>query len=317
MGKSRSGPDGGAGLRRVKIGEIVITPFVSSRFRLDGGSMFGVIPKALWQKKAKPDALNRISLNCNSLLVETGGTRALIEPGMGSKYDRKLKEIYCLARCDVLSGLAVLGIEPGEIDVVVPTHLHLDHAGGCTACAGPGRAVPSFPNARVVVQRAEWEAATSPHPLSVGSYQPADFMPLLESGTLELVDGEVEAAEGVRVELTGGHTPGHQVVRIRSGGSEALFVGDIVPTTAHLKLNWLMAWDLEPRVVYEARARLLEDCARRGVMVFSAHDPEIAACRLREGRPGSFAIEEDSVVEAVFDAGAPVSGIEDDRPGVV
>jgi len=317
MGTSRLGQDGGTGPRRIKIGEIVITPFVSSRFRLDGGSMFGVVPKAIWRKLAPPDALNRITLNCNSLLVEAGGTRVLIEPGMGSKYDRKLKEIYGLAGCDVLSGLAALGIEPGEIDTVVPTHLHLDHAGGCTAWADPGKAVPSFPNARVVVQRAEWEAATSPHPLSAASYQPGDFTPLLEGGALELVDGVVEVAEGLRVELTGGHTPGHQVVRIRSGGSEALFVGDIVPTTAHLKLNWLMAWDLEPLVVYEARATLLEDCARRGVMVFSAHDPEIAACRLREERPGSFAIEEGSVVEAVFHADPLETGVEDKRPGVV
>jgi glyoxylase-like metal-dependent hydrolase (beta-lactamase superfamily II) len=217
---------------------------------------------------------------------------------MGSKYDPKQSEIYDLAHFDAVSGLAAIGVEPEGIDLVVLTHLHLDHAGGCTALNASGSAVPAFPNARVIVQRAELEAARAPHPLSKGSYQPADFVPLLEEGVLEVVEGDRDVAPGLRLEFTGGHSPGHQVLRMRSGGSEAIFTGDIVPTIAHLKLNWLMAWDIEPRVVYEEKARLLDDCARREVLVFTAHDPEVLACRVVEVKPESYAVGDGSVVRA-------------------
>ncbi len=282
----------------MEVGELRITPFVSSRFRLDGGSMFGVVPRVLWEKKAPADPYNRILLHANSLLVEDGAMRVLVEPGMGTKYDPKQREIYDLDEGDAVSGLRVLGLEPEDIDIVVTTHLHIDHVGGCTALDDSGEAVPAFPNARVIIQRNEWEAARAPHALSVGSYNPADFMPLRECGLLDIVDGDREVTPGLRVEFTGGHTLGHQVLWIRSGDSEALFIGDIVPTTAHLKLNWLMAWDIEPCVVYEEKARLLADCARRGILLLTAHDPEILACRVLEVQPGSYAVDEESAVRA-------------------
>lgn len=282
------------------IGGLRVTPFVSSRFRLDGGSMFGVVPRALWAGKAPPDEQNRILLNSNSLLVETSGAMVLVEPGMGSRYEPRQKEIYDLDEMDAVSGLARLGITPERIDIVVPTHLHLDHAGGSTTAAGSKEAFPTFPNARFFIQRAEWEAAAEPHPLEKGSYRSGDYLPIAQAGKLELVEGDVDVAPGLRVELTGGHTRGHQVVRMISGDWEAVFLGDIVPTTAHLRLTWLMAWDLEPTVTYEAKARLLADCARRGVLIFWAHDPKIAACRLREGKPGSYEVDEESAIEVVL-----------------
>jgi glyoxylase-like metal-dependent hydrolase (beta-lactamase superfamily II) len=290
--------DRGPAPETMEFGELRLTPFVSSRFRLDGGSMFGVVPRVLWEKKAPPDTYNRILLHSNSLLVEDGARRVLVEPGMGAKYDRKQREIYDLADGDAASGLRALGLEAGDIDIVVPTHLHLDHAGGCTALDASGRAFPVFPNARVVVQREEWEAARAPHALSAGSYSAADFLPLMDCGLLDIVEGGCEVAPGLRLELTGGHTPGHQVLWINSGGAEALFVGDIVPTFAHLKLNWLMAWDIEPMVVYRQKARLLEDCARRSILLFTAHDPETLACRVREVKPGTYAADEESAVRA-------------------
>jgi glyoxylase-like metal-dependent hydrolase (beta-lactamase superfamily II) len=275
----------------IKIGNVTVTPFVSSRFRLDGGSMFGVVPRTLWARIARPDEANRISLNSNSLLVETDGALVLVEPGMGSKLDQKRREIYGLDDGEVVSALEEMGIGPGDIDIVVPTHLHLDHAGGCTRLDEGGRAAPAFEKARVMVQRLEWEAATSPHPLSAGSYRTEDFEPLAEPGLLELVDGDSEIAPGLTVELTGGHTPGHQVLRIASSGQEALFTGDLVPTTAHLKLNWLMAWDMEPLAVYEWKSALLEECADRGALLFTAHDPVLAGCRIRRAGKGAFAVE--------------------------
>lgn len=282
----------------LELGNLEVTPVVTSRFRLDGGSMFGVVPKVLWERKAPADERNRIDLSVNSLVVRTPGRVVLIEPGMGEKYDEKQKGIYALEDIGMAGCLRRAGIEPGDIDLVIPTHLHLDHAGGCTA-GGPAGASPAFPNARFVVQESEWQAAVEPGPLEKGSYNASDYLPLMEEGRVRLVNGDVEVAPGIEVELTGGHTRGHQVVRLRDGGREALFLGDIVPTTAHLKLNWLMAWDLEPRVVYEEKARLLDDAARRGVTCFFPHDPRIAGCRLEPGSMGSYEIIEGSVIEPV------------------
>jgi glyoxylase-like metal-dependent hydrolase (beta-lactamase superfamily II) len=288
--------DGQSG-KAIEIGEVRVFTFVSSRFRLDGGSMFGVVPRTLWEKKAPPDDYNRILLNVNSLLIETSKKKVLVEPGMGSKYGARQKDIYDLTDFDVVDGLSGLGVAPEEIDLVIPTHLHLDHAGGLTL-GSPGDYRPTFPRAKVLVQKSEWEAATQPHPLSKGSYLPGDFAPLEESGNLELIEGDTLVADGIALELTGGHTAGHQVVRISSGGSEAVYMGDIVPTVAHLKPHWLMAWDLFPERVYEVKSRLLSECALEGALVLWAHDPHLAACRVKSSGGGSFEVEEGSEVEA-------------------
>jgi glyoxylase-like metal-dependent hydrolase (beta-lactamase superfamily II) len=281
----------------LSIGDIEVTPFISSRFRLDGGSMFGVVPRALWERKAPPDELNRIALNTNSLLVRTQDICILVEPGMGLKYDSRQYDIYDLADMSAVAQVSRLGLSPEDVDLVILTHLHHDHAGGATAAVEPRGVIPAFPNALVVVQRAELEEARRLHPLVKGSYRLEDHQVLHDNDKLMVVDGDTEIAPGVTVELTGGHSPGHQVVRMKSGEAEGLFPGDIVPTTAHLKLNWLMAWDIEPKTVYEQKARLLADCARRGVLIFLAHDPLVAACRVREAEEGLYILEEDSVVE--------------------
>lgn len=291
-------PGGITGGRKIDIGDIKVTPFVSSRFRLDGGSMFGVIPRVLWERKATPDSMNRIDLNSNSLLIETGGLKVLLEPGMGSKYDAKQSELYALGDGDVIKELARLGVKPEDIDLVLATHLHLDHAGGTTASDGSHGARPSFPNAKLVVQLEELKAALEPHALSKGSYRQDDFVPLVDNGALMTVEGDVEVAPGVFVEMTGGHTPGHQIVRIDSGGQEAVYPGDLVPTCAHLRLNWLMAWDLDPRAVYAHKGRLLADCAEREALLFWSHDPCVAGCRIKTSQAGYYEIDEESVLEA-------------------
>ena len=282
--------------KAIVIGDVRIFPFVSTRYRLDGGSMFGVVPKPLWEKKAPPDSRNRILLNVNSLIVETGASRMLVEPGMGSKYSAKQREIYDLADFDVETALAGLGIAPEDIDVVIPTHLHFDHAGGLTK-GEPGDWRPVFPNARVIVQKSEWNAAVDPRPIERGSYFASDLVPIAEDGRLELIEGETQVAPGVSLELTGGHTRGHQMVRISSGGSEVLYPGDLIPTLAHLKLRW-MAWDLNPEQVYEKKTRLLEECASSGALVIWTHDPHVSACRVSVSGGGTFEVEEGSVVEA-------------------
>ncbi len=283
----------------IRVGQISVTPVVTSRFRLDGGSMFGVVPKVLWEKKTPADDLNRIALSVNSLVVVAGDKTIFVEPGMGSKYDERQRDIYGLADEDAVSGLARAGLSPDDIDIVIPTHLHLDHAGGSTSVGPEGVAFDAFPNAWYVVQESEWEAAMDPGPLERGSYNPADYLPLADTHRLSLASGTAEVASGVRVELTGGHTRGHQVVRMRSEGEEAVFLGDIVPTTAHLKLNWLMSWDLQPELTCAQKERLLDDAVSRGVTCFFPHDPRIAGCRLRDGGKGDYEIIEDSIIEPI------------------
>lgn len=282
----------------LRIGELEVVAVVTSRFRLDGGSMFGVIPRVLWEKKAPADSLNRIELAVNSLVIRSGDKVVLVEPGMGSKYDERQRRIYDLAEPDMEGALARAGIRAADVDIVIPTHLHLDHAGASTS-GRPEAAEPAFPNAWYEVQEAEWLAAIEPGPLERGSYNLSDYMPIADAGRMDLVCGTTEIAAGVRVELTGGHTRGHQVVRLRSEGEEALYLGDLVPTTAHLKLNWLMAWDLEPQLSYVQKERFLNDAATRGVTCFFAHDPRVAGCKVRAAGRGDFEVIEDSVVEPV------------------
>lgn len=279
-----------------QIGEMRATAVVTSRFRLDGGSMFGVVPKALWEKKAPADEANRIELAVNTLVVGTAGKIILVEPGMGAKYDEKMRAIYALEECDMDLALARAGTTRDEVGIVVPTHLHFDHAGGSTLATGDS-AAPSFPGTWFIVQEAEWNAATEPGPLERGSYNPSDFIPIADAGKMDLVCGTAEIAAGVRLELTGGHTRGHQVVRMRSAGDEALYLGDLVPTAAHLKLNWLAAWDLDPVLAYAQKERLLDDAARRGVTCFFAHDPRVAGARVRRAGGETFEIIEESVIE--------------------
>lgn len=283
----------------IRLGGLLIVPVVTSRFRLDGGSMFGTVPRVLWERKAPADESNRILLNVNSLLVEAGRQIIFVEAGIGSKLDGKQREVYALSDRDAAGGLREAGISPEDVDIVILTHLHFDHAGGSTGLNDSGDPVPVFPRARFIVQEEELRAARKPHPLSAGSYEPRDFEPLLESEQIETVDGDKEVAPGVFVERTGGHTRGHQVVRFLSGGEEALYLGDLVPTTAHLRLNWLMSWDLEPEVVYEERVRILADAEKRQVTVFFCHDPEVAASRISRHSPSSYDLVESTIIKAV------------------
>ena len=250
--------------------------------RLDGGAMFGVVPKPLWERRIPADERNRIQLGMRCLLVEHHSGLILIDSGAGNKETDRFLDIYGIenrgaaGRTALEDGLAQLGVRPDDVSLVINTHLHFDHAGGNTWRDASGAVRPSFPRARYVVQRGEHHYATHANERTAASYFPANYEPLREAGMLELVDGEREIVDGVRVVPTPGHTPHHQGVLVESAGERLFYLGDLVPTTAHLPLPWIMGYDVEPLVTLETKRTILARAnAERWLLVFE-HDATTA-----------------------------------------
>jgi glyoxylase-like metal-dependent hydrolase (beta-lactamase superfamily II) len=261
-------------------------------FALDGGAMFGVVPRVIWEKTDPPDERNRITLGLNVALVESGGRRVLVDTGLGDRWDDKAIRMYRIDRSrTLLEGLHARGMAPEDIDVVVNTHLHFDHAGGNTRRDGD-RLVPTFPRARYVVQRGEWEDATHPHERSRASYRADDFVPVAEAGQLDLVDGDVEVAPGVRAVPVGGHTTHHQMVVVEGGGSTLVVPTDLLPTTSHVPLAFVMGYDLFPVATVEAKRRLLAAAADGKWSILFYHDARTPIGGVRH-RGDAFALEAD------------------------
>jgi glyoxylase-like metal-dependent hydrolase (beta-lactamase superfamily II) len=259
-------------------------------FALDGGAMFGVVPKPLWQKVAPADARNRIRMAMRPLLLR-GRETWLIDAGVGDKMDAKAADIYGFDRERHLDhGLRDAGLQPGDIDIVIATHLHFDHAGGFTIRGADGRVRPRFPRAKHIVRRQEWEDALAPHERNRASYFEENYIPLRDAGLLTLVDDDAEIVPGVRLRRTGGHTRGHQMVVLESGGRTAVFVADLIPTTAHVPLPWIMGYDLYPMETLECKRAFLQEAIDGEYLLLFEHDPEIAAGYLRE-RNGRIAVE--------------------------
>jgi glyoxylase-like metal-dependent hydrolase (beta-lactamase superfamily II) len=251
-------------------------------FRLDGGAMFGVVPKALWAQQAPPDDRNRILMAMRPLVVR-GARTMLIDAGLGDKDDAKFHEIYGVDRSRNLDhALAEAGLSPDDIDIVLASHLHFDHAGGFTVRDASGRVRPKFRKAQYVVRRGEWEDATHPHERNRASYIADNFVPLAEAGVLQLVDDDQTIMPGVRVRRTGGHCMHHQMVLIESGGKTAAFVADLIPTTAHLSAPWIMGYDLYPMDTLAAKKAFLAEAVEKNMLVFFEHDPAVAAGYIRE-----------------------------------
>ena len=267
---------------RHSIGDLELISVNDGFFRLDGGAMFGVIPKPLWAPKAPPDERNRILLAMRPLVVR--GTRTMIiDAGAGDKENQKFRDIYGLDRSRHLDhSLAEAGLTVEDIEIVLASHLHFDHAGGFTVRDASGRIRPRFPRAQYVVRRGEWEDATHPNARTKGSYFLDNYVPLAEAGVLQLVDDDQMIMPGVRVRRTGGHTPHHQIVLIESGGQSAAFVADLMPTTAHLPDVWVMGYDLNPLETMSVRHQFVQEAIEKGTLVFFEHDPVVAAGYLRE-----------------------------------
>jgi methylmalonyl-CoA epimerase len=268
---------------RCTIGDFELLTLSDGFIHLDGGAMFGVVPRALWEKRLPADDSNRIPLGMRPLIVRTGRKTLIIDAGCGDKMDAKLAQIYKLDRRYHLDhALAEAGVRADEIDLVVASHLHFDHVGGFTAVDEHGSLVPRFPKARYIAHRAEWEDATHPHERNRASYLQENFVPLRDAGVLTLVDDGAEIVPGVRYRRSGGHTAHHQVVMIESGGKTAVFTADMYPTTVHVPDPWMMGYDLYPVDTLRFKRDFATEAIEREYLLFFEHDPSVAAGYLRE-----------------------------------
>jgi methylmalonyl-CoA epimerase len=267
---------------RHQLGELELITLSDGFFHLDGGAMFGVVPRPLWEKQQPPDDRNRITLGLRPLVVR-GERTMLIDAGCGDKLDEKNHAIYGLDRRYHLDhALADAGLAASDIDIVLASHLHLDHAGGFTTRRADGSVVPRFPNARYVVHRGEWHDATHPHERNRASYLPDDFLPLAEAGVVDFVDDNAEVMAGVTLRRSGGHTQHHHVVMIESRGHTAVFAADIYPTSAHVPDAWIMGYDLYPLDTLAFKRSFAREAIEQDYLIFFEHDPSMAAGRLRD-----------------------------------
>ena len=266
----------------MKWGNFEVTLVSGGGLWLDGGAMYGVVPRTLWSRLTPPDAENRIEIALHCLLVRTPAGTVLVDTGIGDKFDDQFAAVYRADRTrTVADSLRQAGVDAGSVDVVINTHLHFDHAGGNTRREG-GRLVPAFPSARYVVQRGEWRHAQAPGERSRASYRPEDWEPLAHTGQLECVEGDVEVLPGVFVFLTPGHLRHHQSVRVRSGGRDLVFLSDVIPTPHHLKLPWIMSYDLYPLDTLETKRQLIRAALDGHWLLVFYHDPQTPMGYLRE-----------------------------------
>lgn len=273
----------------MKLGHIEFHVLSDGQVGLDGGAMFGVIPKPLWEKRAQPDARNRIRLELNCLLILADGKRILVETGVGEKQDSKFRDIYAVEGPHLIERLRDRGLKPEDIDMVVNTHLHFDHCGGNTRIER-GKVVPTFPNARYVVQKAEYEHALQPNERDRASYFAQNYAPLQDAGQLHLIEADTVIAPGIELVRVPGHTANMMCVKLSGGGKSAFFFADLIPTTAHLPLPWVMGYDLYPMITLENKKRWIPRVVEGEWLAVFGHDVVTQAAYLRE-RDGRMEIE--------------------------
>lgn len=266
----------------MQIGDYRMEIIPDTEFRLDGGAMFGVVPRNLWAPVCPPDDQNRIRLNMNCVFIDTGDEKVLIETGIGDKWTTRETAMYGIERERSLTETlkAKTGVAADEITIVVNTHLHFDHAGGNTTTSIDGDVVPTFPNARYFVSAAELEHADAPSERDRASYLKQNWLPLRESGQLEVKDGDYEVVPGLRMQTEPGHNRTMQCWRLDRGDQTVFGFADLVPMRAHIRLPWIMGYDLFPLQTLEAKKRLLPKAVEENWLCLFYHDPDAPLCRL-------------------------------------
>lgn len=268
--------------KRMVWGELELVSLHDGLFGLDGGAMFGVVPRTLWEAQAPPDTRNRILLGMRPLVVQADWGRMIIDCGAGDKMTAKQQDMYALDRTRHLDhALADTELSGDAIDLVLPSHLHFDHFGGATM-RRDGTLVPRFSGARYIIRTGEWHDATHPHDRNRASYLADDFLPLQGAGVIDFFDDDQTIRPGVRVVRTGGHSGQHQIVFIESAGRTAVFVADLIPTTAHTRDAWIMGYDLFPMDTLAFKKRFIREAIEREYLIFFEHDPLVAAGYIRE-----------------------------------
>jgi glyoxylase-like metal-dependent hydrolase (beta-lactamase superfamily II) len=264
------------------LGDLEVHFLHGGNFYLDGGAMFGVVPKPLWEKKSAPDDRNRIRLAANSLLVRTQNKNILIETGNGTKWTPKLRDIYGIQEGDPLvDNLAAAGVRPDQIDLVINTHLHFDHAGGNTKLVND-KAIAAFPSAKYIVQAAEIAHAGNPTERDRASYFDENFLPIQQAGQWHAIEGDTEILHGISALRIPGHNADLQAIKLTGGGKTIFFVADLFPTRHHLSLPWIMAYDLYPLQTLETKRKWLQTIVQENWIVVFGHDPDIPAATLHQ-----------------------------------
>ena len=285
--------------RTMRVGSLKVHALEAGLQWLDGGAMFGVVPRPLWETKIPPDDRHRIPLALRCLLVEAPAALVLVDTGVGNKESEKFKDIYGLDNAGdptrLEDGIRSLGFRVEDVDLVVNTHLHFDHAGGNLVLDPEGVSRPAFPRARYLVQKGELEMAGSPNERVRASYMAKNYAPLVAEGRLDTLEGGVQVVEGLRVLPTPGHTPYHQSVVLESQGETAIFLADLCPTASHLPLPWIMGYDLEPLVTLETKRDVWEKARQEGWILVFQHDARLPWGRMdpREERPNLLPLDRD------------------------
>ena len=260
-------------VHRLTIGDFELTAISDGTYHLDGGAFFGVVPKVMWERRVKADEKNLVPSGLNSVVVRTGEKTVLIETGIGNKLPDRMVKIYGQPS-ELLNNLSAAGISPGDIDIVINTHLHFDHCGWNTVRQGD-KIVATFPNAQYYVQEGEWQHARRQHERDAISYISDNYDPLIANGQMHLLKGDQDIVPGISVQVFPGHTQNMQAVIIESGGHTACYISDLIPTTAHIDLTWVMAFDLFPLQTIESRKRYYAQAMPEKWLTIFTHDPNI------------------------------------------
>ncbi len=277
----------------MKLGNIDIFPVTDGRFRLDGGAMFGVVPKILWERCCPADEQNRVHLALTCLLIRAHGKNILVDTGLGDKVDEKFQKMFAVDRHPPLSeSLKKVGLAVDDIHMVINTHLHFDHAGGNTTFEGGNGLAPAFPKATYYIQRGEFQEAVEANERTRASYRKENFTPIGEVKRWEFLEGDTELLPGISAVVTRGHTRHHQSVKIESEGQVALFLGDLIPTVSHLPLPYIMGYDLYPLQTLETKRWVLDRAFEEHWLLIFEHDPKVQMGYVKKDVEGKYYLEE-------------------------